>query len=158
MTCSMCALALCTHNAAIVFHYSDVKVVPAESHPLFSRSWDSHNSSLFKSASSLFSLKCCLLANNFFEYFAKKRSNRSILSWVRMGSVAVILPVYMILDNDMAFIALMPSGILFAGPVGYTGITFQRSSPLHMVVMINSSCIIWQKASSRKLSVINKKT
>ena len=88
----------------------------------------------------------------------KKRSKCPILSLVRIGKVDVILPVYMILDSDMAFIALIPNGILLAGRVGYTGITFQRLSPLHMVVIISSSCIIWQNGSSRKLSVINKKT
>ena len=75
-----------------------------------------------------------------------------------MGNVDVMLPVYMIFDNDMAFIALIPKGIPLTGRVGYTGITFQRSSLLHIVGIINSSCIIWQKGSSRKLSVINKTT
>ena len=142
MTCSKCALVLCTSCPSIVLHYSDVNDVLGESHSLFSRSRDSHWSSLFKSAFSLFDLKCCLLANRFCRYSAKKRSNCTMLSFVRMGNVDVILPVYMIFYNDMAFIALIPNGILLTGRVGYTGITFQRSSPLHIVVIINSSCII----------------
>ena len=104
------ALAPCGGSASIVINYSESNDVSSESHPLFSRSCDNHNFNLLKSASSLLILKCCLLANRFCKYF-------SILSRVRIGNVDVILPVYMILDNDMVFIALIPSGILLTGRI-----------------------------------------
>ena len=121
------ALAPCAGRASIVINYAESNDVSSESHPFFSRSYDNHNCNLLKSASSLLILKCCLLANRFCKYFTKKRSNCPILSRVRIGNVDVILPVYMILDNDMASIALIPSGILLTGQVGYTSITFHRS-------------------------------
>ena len=86
-------LALCARSASIVINYSELNDESSESHPLFSRSWDNHNSSFFNSASSLLSLKWCLPSNRFCMYFAKKRSDWTRLSLVRIGKVEVMLPV-----------------------------------------------------------------